>query len=113
MVRAGSPALAIALLPLAIAACGTAPEPPTETAQPAVADISAGAALALSCSGCHSPAGGAISSLEGRPADNLRQALLLYYQDADGTTVMHRMIRGYTEADIEAISTYLSEEAAE
>ena len=67
----------------------------------------------MSCSGCHSAAGGAITSLEGRTADNLRQALMVYYQDKDGTTVMHRTIRGYSEADIAAISAYLGREASE
>ncbi|ABI76707.1 putative sulfide dehydrogenase, cytochrome subunit [Hyphomonas neptunium ATCC 15444] len=113
MGRIRLPALAIAFLLPVIAACGTAPTAPVETPAATEADMSLGAALALSCSGCHSPAGGAITNLEGRTADNIRQALLVYYQDPDGTTVMHRMIRGYSEADIEAISAYLGEEATE
>ena len=34
-------------------------------------------------------------------------ALSDYRNDAEGTTVMHRLMRGYSEADIEAISAYL------
>lgn len=95
---------AATLLPL-LAACGStpaaddrAPLPPTGRAT----------TLSLACSGCHSMAGGAIPSLEGRPAASIRQSLLDYRTDADGTTVMHRMMRGYSEADIDAISTYLA-----
>ncbi|MCA8899402.1 MAG: hypothetical protein KDA39_11775, partial [Hyphomonas sp.] len=60
---------------------------------------------------CHSPAGGAIPSLEHRPAALIRQSLMDYKAEADGTTVMHRMMRGYSEADIDAISTYLARSA--
>jgi cytochrome c553 len=104
-------ALAIALQLHVVAACGTAPALPTEMPAATTADLPLGAALAMSCSGCHNPAGGAISSLEGRPAEDIRTALLYYFQDTDGTTVMHRMMRGYTEAEIDAISAYLGEEA--
>ncbi len=113
MGRIRPPALAVAVLVPVIAACGTPPAAPAEKAEVNGSVLRPGAVLALSCSGCHSPAGEAITSLEGRTAESIRQGLLMYYQDTDGTTVMHRMIRGYSEADIEAISAYLGEEAAE
>lgn len=111
MGRARPAALVIGLLLHGITACGSAPAPPADIPESARAEFPLGAALAMSCSGCHNPAGGTISSLEGRPAENIRNALLYYYQDTEGTTVMHRMIRGYSEADIDAISAYLGEEA--
>jgi cytochrome subunit of sulfide dehydrogenase len=111
MGRARIAALAIGLGLQGISACGSAPALPADMPEHARADLPLGAALAMSCSGCHSPAGGAISSLEGRPAEDIRTALLYYYQDTEGTTVMHRMIRGYSEADIDAISAYLGDEA--
>ncbi len=46
--------------------------------------------------------------LEGRSASELASAINFYRTDADGTTVMHRIARGYSEADVEAISSYLS-----
>ena len=64
--------------------------------------------LALPCSGCHGDGGGAISSLQGRTADQVLVPLLQYKTDAMGTTVMHRMMRGYTVSEIEAISNYLA-----
>lgn len=51
-----------------------------------------------------------MTSLENRSADNLQEALLAYWHDTEGTTVMHRMVRGYTQADIAAISAYLAKQ---
>jgi mono/diheme cytochrome c family protein len=63
------------------------------------------ALLTSSCSGCHAPGGQAIVSLEGYTAERLK-ALLTAYR-SDGETAMHRMARGYTEAEIESIATTL------
>lgn len=110
MGRAVSSAAGVFFLLAAASACGTAPD-----LRPAPAEITdtghqSTAVLALSCSGCHSPQGGAMTSLENRSAESLREALLVYWRDPKGTTVMHRMVRGYTEADITAISAYLAEQ---
>ncbi|WP_300394566.1 hypothetical protein [Henriciella sp.] len=64
--------------------------------------------LAMSCSGCHSEAGQAIVSLEGYSREELMTALMRYHDEADGTTVMHRLMRGYSEADMASISVYLA-----
>ena len=66
------------------------------------------AMLALSCSGCHSEAGDAIVSLEGYTRQALSTALNRYRNESDGTTVMHRLMRGYSEADIASVSAYLA-----
>ena len=72
------------------------------------------AILASACSGCHSAAGdGGIADLDGYSHEALETALTTYRTDADGTTVMHRLMRGYTEADIAAISQYLDEGGAQ
>jgi len=52
-------------------------------------------------------------SLDGRSAPELRAALLRYRSAPDGGSVMHRMMRGYSEADIDAISVYLAESVSE
>ncbi|WP_084396840.1 c-type cytochrome [Henriciella aquimarina] len=69
------------------------------------------AALALSCSGCHATAGEAIPSLESQTQATLEEKLTAYRTETDGTTVMHRLMRGYSEADIAAISAYIAGEA--
>ena len=70
--------------------------------------------LALACAGCHSANSAAMVSLTGYGAENLKEALLRYKTDDTGTTVMHRLARGYTDENITAISAYLAtQEAAE
>ncbi|WP_051596437.1 c-type cytochrome [Hyphomonas adhaerens] len=76
-------------------------------------DISTAAVLSLACSGCHGPTNGAITSLDGRAAAELRGALLRYRSDEDGGSVMHRMMKGYSEPDIDAISAYLAGDVTE
>lgn len=66
--------------------------------------------LALACSGCHSDQSGAIASLAGYSEDMLTESLSRYKTEADGTTVMHRLARGYSDEDIAAIALYLSGE---
>lgn len=81
---------------------GAAAEAAATAALPGRTDM-----LVMSCSGCHSEAGEAIADLSGYTQDRLMTALSDYRNDAEGTTVMHRLMRGYSEADIEAISAYL------
>ncbi|MEZ6001135.1 cytochrome c [Hyphomonas sp.] len=103
----------LALLMSLLGACGSTPTDAMAAETSPLADTGSAAVLALACSGCHSPAGGAIASLEGRTSTELRTALLRYRTDPDGGSVMHRMMRGYSEADIDAISVYLAEDIAE
>ena len=114
MLKPSGKLTAFVLFTLLVSACESAPAgTQTEDVSGEVADLSAPAILALSCSGCHGPQGGAIASLEGRTSDQIRLSLLHYTSDTDGGSVMHRMMRGYTEADIDAISTYLAESVTE
>ena len=108
--RALSAALGAALLLPLLVACGSTPvAPSTEEASAATAPaLDRAATLSIACSGCHSAAGGAIPALEGRTEASIRDSLLAYKSAADGTTVMHRMMRGYSDADIDAISAYLA-----
>ena len=104
------------LIPLAaaglcLAACGAVDPPATGTpnalsgANPAA--VSTSAQLAAVCSGCHMAEPSAFASLEGLSEDALRQSLTTYAFEDDGTTVMHRIARGYTATEIDAISAYL------
>lgn len=70
--------------------------------------ITRSASLAAACSGCHASAGLAIVSLDRYSAASIAGALRAYKADDAGQTVMHRLARGYTEADIEAVATYLA-----
>ncbi len=91
-----------------LSACGGETDPSIDTNVVSTA-LSEPASLALSCTGCHSDTPGAIVSLTAYSEDMLIDALERYRSEADGTTVMHRLARGYTDAEISAISAYLGQ----
>ena len=70
--------------------------------------ISRAASLAATCSGCHGEAGAAIVALSGYTTDEIVVALMAYKSDTSGSTVMHRLMRGYSDEDITSISHYLA-----
>jgi len=75
-------------------------------------DVVKGAQLALVCAGCHSAkrtatSQQAIPSYAGFESERLVSALTRYQTEA-GTTVMHRIMRGYSETDIANLSAYLA-----
>lgn len=69
--------------------------------------------LGVSCSGCHSDTGTALASLSGRDAKTLIAQLTTYRDETGGTTVMHRLARGYTDEEIKAIAAYLTNAKAD
>jgi cytochrome c553 len=90
---------------LAVAACGG---PVSDRADaPEASYTDAASVLVMACTGCHSDQSGAIASLNTYDADQLRAALLQYKTDVSGTTVMHRLARGYSDAEIDLISAHL------
>ena len=91
-----------------LAACGGAGtvEPP-EPVTGLDAELTRVSSLAASCSGCHAVSGGAIIDLSDYTAAKLKTALQTYRTDLEGTTVMHRLARGYSEEEIAAIASYL------
>jgi cytochrome c553 len=72
---------------------------------------SRGRAIAQACVVCHGPDGqssGAIPSLKGISAQQLRTAMLAFRTGERTGTVMNRLARGLDEDDIEAVSQYFS-----
>lgn len=63
------------------------------------------AALALACMGCHTGESGAIPALELQSAKSL-EALLTDYKNSSGDTVMHLLMRGYSDAEIKALAEH-------
>lgn len=96
---------------LAATSCGSATDGPEAPLAPAQADLSTVASMAASCSGCHA-SGEAIISLDGLSAEAISTSLRTYRSE-DGTTVMHRMARGFTDEQIDAIADYLANQAVE
>ena len=68
-------------------------------------------ALALSCAACHGTDGkspGAIPTLAGRPAKELKDALVGFKAGTRPSTVMTRLAKGYTDPEIDALAAYFS-----
>lgn len=75
------------------------------------------AVLAGTCLNCHGPDGrstGAIPSLQGRSATELRQRLQAFQRgQAPGATVMTRLMKGYDDAQIEALAQWFARKQAQ
>ena len=89
---------------ISLAACG-ASDTTTNTVESIDESTSRAATLVMACSGCHADGGTVIAPLSNYTEDLMREALTRYQTEADGTTVMHRLARGYSDADIALIST--------
>jgi sulfide dehydrogenase cytochrome subunit len=66
---------------------------------------------AAACSGCHAVparAGAAIPSLAGRPAEEIAEQLLAFRQGEGSPTVMDRIARGFSEAELRAIAEWVA-----
>ena len=69
--------------------------------------------LAGACSNCHGTDGrspGGIPPLAGRPADILKAQMLAFKSESPppGTTIMNRLAKGYSDAEIEALAKHFS-----
>ena len=76
----------------------------------AVAGTTTPSALADACAPCHGTDGkspGAIPALSGKSADYIVQRMLEFKADARAGTVMNRIAKGYTDAEIAAIARHL------
>ncbi len=73
-----------------------------------------GRVLAMSCLNCHGPAGkspGDIPSIAGKSADFLKNALVDFREgkrSGTASTVMTRLAKGYSDAEIEALAKYIA-----
>ncbi len=66
--------------------------------------VSGDAALAVGCLGCHAGS----TSLEGRDADVLYEALEAWRDGDDDTALMTRIARGFTSDELRAIAGFLA-----
>jgi len=70
-----------------------------------------GRALGDACTSCHGVDGqsqGAIPSIGGLDQSALLAKLKSYKANEDGPTIMNRILRGYTDAELAALATYFS-----
>ena len=69
------------------------------------------ALLAEACLGCHGPGaagGGGIAALAGRPAPELTALMIAFRANERPGTIMGRVARGYSEAEIAAVSAHFA-----
>lgn len=67
--------------------------------------------MARNCFGCHGPDGrspGAIPALNGKSADFIVKSLKDFRSGELPSTVMGRHAKGYTDAEVTALATYIS-----
>jgi sulfide dehydrogenase cytochrome subunit len=67
--------------------------------------------LVLSCAGCHGPGGrspGAIPSLHGQTAASIADHLRGFRDDRLPSTVMGRIAKGYSDAEIDALANTMA-----
>ena len=66
--------------------------------------------LAAACSGCHAKAatGDGFPHIYGRPAAEIREALLSFRSDEREGAVMNRIAKGYSEDEIRVLADYLA-----
>lgn len=65
--------------------------------------------LAQSCAACHGPEGvspGAIPTISGMPAKEIRDALRGFKSGARSSTVMGRHAKAYSDEEIDALAQY-------
>lgn len=95
----------------ALAACGGSEPAQVETTTTEIATTTGdGVAIAMTCGGCHSPQSEAMVDLSDYGAGPMRQSLMRYRSETEGTTVMHRLARGYSDADIELLAAHFDAE---
>jgi sulfide dehydrogenase cytochrome subunit len=67
--------------------------------------------VAEGCIGCHGPNGagmGGVPALAGRNADELRTLMIAFRANERPGTIMGRVARGYTEAEIAAVAQHFA-----
>lgn len=75
----------------------------------AVADETAPANLANACAGCHGTDGaspGPTPAINGLSAEDMAALLTSFKSDEVAVTIMNRIAKGYTDAEIQALAAY-------
>ena len=79
----------------------------------ALADDGRGAVLINTCFSCHGTDGhssGAMPSIDGKSADYITDTLKRFRDGSKASTVMVRIAKGFTDAEIEALAAYFSKQ---
>jgi sulfide dehydrogenase cytochrome subunit len=80
-------------------------------AQAQASDLLLARNLAATCANCHGTNGHAVGdmkSIAGTPADKMIAILADYRSGNQPATIMHQIVKGYTEAQIRLIANYFA-----
>ncbi len=98
-------------LPVVAAAIATLAAPGAARAQATAPDMVLARNLAATCANCHGTNGNArgdMKPLAGMPADKLVAMLADYKAGNLPATIMHQIVKGYTDAQIQLIAAYFA-----
>lgn len=74
-------------------------------------DANLGRNLAATCANCHGTGGRSVyEPLVGRPREKLLSMLADFRSGEHEATIMHQIVRGYTDEQLELIATWFSEQ---
>lgn len=80
----------------------------------AAGPLTAGMRLAATCANCHGSggvsAGGEFPSLAGRPKSDMLTKLRAYRSGSAPATIMHQLLKGYSEQELELIAAYFEKQ---
>ena len=115
MMKAFPPYLAAASALTAGLALAQQPAPPPPAFAPSDLTPAGVRALAANCAACHGtdgkPASGSmLGSLAGKPAGELRNAMIQFKEGKRPATVMHQLTKGYSNEEIGALAEYFSKQ---
>ena len=95
-----------AIIVLAVTACSETADSGAHT-DDSTATSHQAALLTASCSGCHAAGGAALVDIYQLDANAISASMRQYRSEADGTTVMHRLSRGFSEDDVAIMADYI------
>lgn len=90
-----------------LVSCSQSPSDNSINSEPPSKKISDIALLSATCSGCHD-SGSVVGDLRNHTSQQLYEQMVRYKNES-GTTVMHRLMNGYTIDNIRLISEYLGQ----
>ncbi len=70
-----------------------------------------GRVLAMSCLNCHGPGGaspGEIPKINGKTETSLKMTMIDFREGKRAATVMTRLMKGYSDAEIDAVAKYIA-----
>ena len=99
------------------AGCAFAQQPGPQFAEPNLSERGV-RSMAANCAACHgtngrAAPGSAMPALAGRPRDEIAQAMAQFKAGTKPATLMHQIAKGFSDAEIGAISEYFARQRRE